>query len=203
MKFKMHENSLFAILLRKPWWASLLIAAALIGFARVALPPAWFLYGASISLPFLVIAGMVGWRRLKAPSDARVAATVEAVRGLAWPAFAAELQEGLQREGWTVTRVDDTAADFEIHKGWRRAVVSARRWKAARTGVEPLRELQAARERREVHDAIYVVMGEVSEQALAFVRAHRIRLIQGPELALLLPARGRGRRGGWLGRSAG
>lgn len=202
MKFRMHENSLFAILLRKPWWVSALIAAALIALARIALPPAWFIYGASASLPFVVIAGVAGWRRLKAPSDARVANTVAAVRAMAWPAFADALESGFKREGWTVTRVEDPAADFQLDQGWRRGIVSARRWKAARTGIEPLRDLQAARERREVHDAVFVVVGELSEQAVRFAQAHRIRLVQGPELAALLPAPRRGGPGG-LRRSPG
>jgi restriction system protein len=202
MKFRMHENSLFAILLRKPWWVSALIAAALIALARVALPPTWFIYGASASLPFVVIAGIAGWRRLKAPSDGRVADTVAAVRAMAWPAFADALEGGFKREGWTVTRVEDPAADFQLEQGWRRGIVGARRWKAARTGIEPLRDLQAARERREVHDAVFVVVGELSEQAVRFAQAHRIRLVQGPELAALLPAPRRGGPGG-LRRSPG
>lgn len=202
MKFRMNENSLFAILLRKPWWVSLLIAAALVAIARVGLPASWFIYGASASLPFLVIAAIVGWRRLKAPSDARVADTVASVRAMAWPAFADVLQAGLQREGWTVRRVDDAAADFELEQGWRRAIVSARRWKAARTGIEPLRDLQAARERREVHDAVFVVVGELSEQAVRFAQSNRIRLVQGPELAAMLPSPRRGGPGG-LRRSPG
>lgn len=202
MKFQMNENSLFAILLRKPWWVSLLVAAALIAFARFGLPASWFIYGASIALPFLVIAAMVGWRQMKAPSPARIADTVASVRAMAWPAFADALTAGLQREGWKVAPIDDPTAEFELEQGWRRAIVSARRWKAARTGIEPLRDLQAARERREVHDAIFVIVGELSEQAVKYAQQQRIRLVRGPELAAMLPPQRRGGPGG-LRRSAG
>jgi restriction system protein len=38
MKFKMSEKSLFAILLRSPWWVSFLIGALLVLLTRVFLP---------------------------------------------------------------------------------------------------------------------------------------------------------------------
>jgi restriction system protein len=38
MKLKMNQNSLFAILLRSPWWVSGGIAAALFTAARIVLP---------------------------------------------------------------------------------------------------------------------------------------------------------------------
>jgi restriction system protein len=41
MKLKMSEKSLFAILLRSPWWWSFLIAAVLMLLARVFLPEAF------------------------------------------------------------------------------------------------------------------------------------------------------------------
>ncbi|MFZ4758828.1 MAG: restriction endonuclease [Burkholderiaceae bacterium] len=202
MKFQMNDNSLFAILLRKPWWVSALVAAAFIAFAAFGLPRTWFIFGATLALPFLVIAGIAGWRQLQLPSAARVAAIEEAVRGMGGPAFTSALEDAWRRDGWTVTRIDDPAAEFAIEQGWRRGVVSCRRWKAARVGVEPLRELHAARERLEKHDAIFVAVGEVSEQAAKFAADHKVRIVAGAELARLLPTLGRG-AGGGLRRSPG
>jgi restriction system protein len=93
MQFKMAENSLFAILLRKPWWASALVALALFGIVRFALPPAWFVYAVTIVIPFVVIAGIVGWRRLQAPSAARVAAAEAAARAMGGPEFASAVED--------------------------------------------------------------------------------------------------------------
>ncbi len=39
MQFKMKENSLFAVLLRSPWWISFLVAAAIGLVATLAMPP--------------------------------------------------------------------------------------------------------------------------------------------------------------------
>jgi restriction system protein len=59
MKLRMNDNSLFAILLRSPWWASALLAVGVFGVARLLVPP---FYAAFVPLPFVVIAGVVLWR---------------------------------------------------------------------------------------------------------------------------------------------
>ena len=62
MKFQMAKNSLFAILLRSPWWASagLGIAVGLLGAAL--LPEAYRVAGALSGFPFIVISAMAAWR---------------------------------------------------------------------------------------------------------------------------------------------
>ena len=202
MKFQMAENSLFAILLRKPWWVSIATAAALVALARFVLPPQWFIFGATLALPFIGIGAVTGWRQLQKPIGARVAGTLEAVRAMAWPEFATTIETAWRRDGSSIERIDDPAADFEVANGWRRGIVACKRWKAGRTGVEPLRELHAARERREVHDCIYVSTGEFTDQALKFAADNRINLMRGPELAILLPELARGAKPA-LRRSAG
>ncbi|HYF58754.1 MAG TPA: restriction endonuclease [Burkholderiaceae bacterium] len=202
MKLRMNENSLFAILLRKPWWVAALAAAAVVLVSRLLLPPQWFPYGAFGCMPFLVIAAIVGWRTLQAPSAARVAATSESVRAMGWTEFRGALEEAWRRDGWSVERLDDGAADLAVTRSGRSGLVCGRRWKAARLGVEPLRELQAARERREAQDAAIVATGEVSDQARAFAAAHRIRIVDGTELARMMPPASLGARPG-VGRTAG
>ena len=69
---KLHENSLFAILLRSPWWISAMVGVGLAFVLRMFLPLEFALFG---GLPFFIIAGVAGWRELKRPSGAKVAAT--------------------------------------------------------------------------------------------------------------------------------
>jgi restriction system protein len=193
VKFRMAENSLFAILLRSSWWVSLAIALGIIGLSFVGLPPQYAWYGAAGSGPFLVIASIVGWRALRAPSAARVAAVEEALRAMSWPEFAALLEEAFRQDGFSIVRIAGGEADFEMSKGWKRVLVSARRWKVARTGVEPLRALHAVLESREAHECLYVTVGDVTDQARSFAGGNRIRLVRGDELARLLPRLLRGR----------
>jgi restriction system protein len=192
VKFRMAENSLFAILLRSSWWMSFGIAAFVIGLSLVALPPQYAIYGAAGSAPFLVIAAIVGVRKLRAPSAARVAATEQAVRAMSWGDFSAALEEAFRQDGFTVTRRSGGEIDFEMSKGWKRVLVSAKRWKVARTGVEPLRAVHAALEAREAHECLYVTVGEVTDVARKFAVDHRIRLVQADDLVRLLPKVGRG-----------
>jgi len=194
MKWEMHENSLFAILLRSAWWVSFAIGLAIAAVGATALPPTWRMVGVLSGLPFLVIGCIAAWRQLRAPSGKRVERTIDAVRGLSWQDFAAALEEGFRRDGYAVTRVGG-GADLELRKEWRTLLVAARRWKVARTGIEPLRELAAAREAQDAHECLYVATGEVTEQAQRYAAAHRIRFVGGAELVRLLPTLGRARRG--------
>jgi restriction system protein len=183
---KMHDNSLFAILLRSPWWASLLVTAA------TAAPSAWALekfgmppgYAAFIACPFFVIACVAGWRQLRAPSSEKIAASLDALCALPWEDFAARLEAGYRREGYEVKRLNG-AADLELEKGGRVTLVTAKRWKAGRTGAEPLRELDALRRKREANFAVYVAAREVTDTGRAFAAQSNIQLLEGLQLAAL------------------
>jgi restriction system protein len=191
MQWKMNENSLFAILLRSSWWISAAIAVALGGVAVAVLPEHWRLFGLFLGAPFVVIAAIGLWRQFRAPSARRVAATLDAVRAMSWPEFADTLERGFRRDGYEVSRIPGPAADFEIAKEGRRTVVSGKRWKAARTGVEPLKELVAERDARDARDSILVLAGELTDNARTFAAEKRVRIFGGAELATLLPGAGR------------
>jgi restriction system protein len=179
----MNENSLFAILLRSQWWVSVLIAAALVTLLRLVMPT---MYAVAAALPFIVVAGLVAWRQLRAPSGKRIAGTLERLRGLSSSEFAAELARAYEREGWQVKRLDGAQADFELVRGFQSTLVACRRWKAGRTGVEPLRELDAARRARKAEACVYFAAGEITAQARAFAAERNIRLLEGAEVAKLL-----------------
>ncbi len=182
----MAKNSLFAVLLRSPWWISLLLAAA-VGLVSVALLPEQFkIVGALSGFPFLVIAVMAVVKQWHKPSAARVAQVQQVVAGLAWPAFAGLLEQAFQRDGYSVQRTKDGACDFLLERQGRRMLVSARRWKSAQTGLETLRALQAARQQADVADALIIGLGALSESAVPFAAQHQIAVWQAPEIAQAL-----------------
>jgi len=186
MKFKMSPNSLFAILLRSPWWISVGIAVAtgLVGAAL--LPERFRVVGALSGMPFGVIGAIAAYRQWHLPSAARVARTQQALQTMAWPAFAALLEQAFRRDGYAVQRGQSAAVDFELARQGRRMLVSARRWKSARTGQEALRALQTARDEVDAPDALYIGLGELSDTARPFAARHRIAIWHAPELAQAL-----------------
>ncbi|HEY8609076.1 MAG TPA: restriction endonuclease [Noviherbaspirillum sp.] len=182
---RMAENSLFAILLRKPWWISILLAGVVALAMAAVLPRDFAPYGASGAFPFLVIGIIAAVRQWRVPNAATVTRTLDALRAMPWNAFAAAVEQAYRRQGYEVRRLDG-AADFAVVKAGRSTLVSARRWKAASTGVEPLRELLAAVDREHAQDAACLSLGGASGAALQFAQQNRIRVVSGAELALLM-----------------
>jgi restriction system protein len=190
MNWTMSEHSLFAILLRSPWWISFAIAGTMIAVAIALLPEAYRTFGAVTSLPFLVIGCIAAWKGFQAPSRARVENTLAAVRAMSWVEFSRAIEAAYRREGYGVRAVSGAAANFEITKEGRTALVNCKRWKVAQTGVEALYDLHAMKVSRSAHECIYVAAGEISDNARAFAIKHAIKLVGGVELARLLPGEG-------------
>jgi restriction system protein len=183
LKFQMAKNSLFSILLRSRWWFSLLIALGLGAVCFALLPEQFRVVGALSGLPFGVIAIIAARRQWHLPSAARVAATQQALVAMPWAAFAALLEQAFRRDGYTVQRGQMAPVDFELERQGQRTLVSARRWKSARTGLEALRPLQAAREATEAPEAIYIGLAPLSDSAQPFAAEHRITVWHATELA--------------------
>jgi restriction system protein len=195
LKLKMAENSLFAILLRKPWWISLAIAAALSLLARAVLPAEYAVAGMLGSFPFVVIAVMAAWRQRGAPSAAQREQLLQQLQAMSAREFAAAVEAAWRSQGHEVRPLKLAGADAELDKGGRRTLLSLRRWKAASTGIEPLRELQAAQQKLQADAGIYITGGELSDKARSFARDANIRLIDAGELVQLLHASGVLRKG--------
>lgn len=186
MRLKMAKNSMFAILLRKPWWMSIGIAALLGLVAAALLPRDFRIVGALSGFPFIVIGIMAAYRQRLLPSAARIAQTQEAVIVMTWPTFSKLLEQAFARDGYTVQTFKGEAADFELERNGRVMLVAARRWKSARIGIEVLRQLQAARDAAEAPDALCIFLGDISDQARAYAVEQRIAVWQGAELAQAL-----------------
>ncbi len=178
----MARKSLFAVLLRSPWWVSALIALVVgtLGFAL--LPETLRVGGALSGLPFIVIACIAAWRQWPLPSATQIDDTRVALGALAWPAFSSLLEQAFRRDGYAVDPGTSEGVDYLLERRGRLTVVSARRWKTARVGLEPLRALQAAREAAEATDALYVALGTLSDNAAVYATEHRITVWQAAEL---------------------
>jgi restriction system protein len=79
------------------------------------------------------------------------------------------------------------AADFALDKGARLTLVAAKRWKASRTGVEPLRELVELGEKKGAGECWYFCAGDMTENARQFARNKAVKVVEGAELVRLAP----------------
>ena len=192
LKYKMAKNSLFAILLRSPWWISLLIALLLAALSFALLPAQYSVAGAISGSPFVVIAVMAARRQWRLPGAARIARTRQALTTMSWPVFAALLEQAFLRDGYTTLQPKrpstPASIDFVLERQGRRMLVCARRWKSARTGIDALRALQTAREIQagtddgDMPDALYIALEPLSDSARPFAAAHGIAIWQADEL---------------------
>lgn len=185
MKFQMAPNSLFAILLRSPWWISIALAVLIIAVSHALLPEDLRMFGAAGGLPFLVLGALALRRQWNAPSAGQVVAVEQRLRALSWPEFSSLLAQGFQRQGYAVEPVSG-GADLLLRQGGRQVLVSAKRWKAARHGEEAVQALVQAMRTREASAGVYVALGELSPQAIRAASGHRVELYQAPALAQLL-----------------
>ncbi len=77
----MHENSIFAVLLRSPWWVSALVALAFGGLVRLLVPD---VYAAFAALPFIVIAAYSAWQQLRLQTPDRIDRLIDKMSSQVW-----------------------------------------------------------------------------------------------------------------------
>lgn len=183
MKLSIKKNSLFAILLRSPWWISIGLATVLALLAGALLPKDYRVVGALSGFPFVVIGVIAARRQWRLPSAAQIARTEQALSQMNWPAFAKLLEQTFVRDGHQLRHPPQAGVDFQLERQGRTMLIIARRWKSARTGIDALRQLQAARLAAQADDALYIGLGELTENALPFALEQRITIWRAAELA--------------------
>jgi restriction system protein len=184
----MSDKSLFAVLLRSPWWISFAVAIAVGAAAYNLFPAKYANVGAVSGLPFAVIGAMALWRQWGKPSAASIDASLAALAAMSGREFSAALEAAYTQDGYTVARLAGNGADLAITRGGRTALVYSKRWKAATHGVEPLRELAALMTKQDAGQGIYVAVNALSEPARQFASRNSIRVLAGAELVQLIKA---------------
>jgi len=186
MKFKMSEKSLFAALLRSPWWVSFLVMLAVALVAGALLPEDYKIPGMLGAFPFFVIGVMAAWRQRNAIGTDRINTLVEEARQMGWRDFSILVEEGLRSQGFEVSRMEQGPADFQIRKNGKTTLVSAKRWKAATLGAEHLRDMLAARESMEAFSCSCMCLGTFSRTALDLADKTPMQLLGPSSIAQLM-----------------
>jgi hypothetical protein len=181
------KRSLFSILIELPWWFSLLVAGLVYSVGAFFQP----IIGAAAALPFLGVAGYIGWLRLKRGPIADFPDLIRALRAASPEEMRAMLAEAFTQQRYEVA--DGAAGDLELQRNGYRTLVRFRRWRAQSTSPAVLVELAAAVRARGADHGIYVTAGAVSDAARNQAAASGITLLDAMALANLV-VRTRGAR---------
>lgn len=183
MSIKISDKSLFARLLRAPWWLSFAVAAVVTAGMFALLPKDLKAAAALSGVPFIVIGVIAAWRQRNTLSPKQVEAAMARLSTMSSKEFADALTAAYQRDGYTVKPHSKPGADLVLEKSGYTTLVSYKRWKAANHGVEALRELLTAMEKADTGRGIYVAMNSVSDAAAQFAEKNGIRVMSDEDLA--------------------
>ncbi len=178
MAFRLPKGSLFAVLLRSSWWYSVLIGVAFIALSVIFANARYVALGVFSALPFLGIACYAAYRQSKQPSQKRVLEIVQQSRKMTTAEVAREIADRYSEENFESQPFKGNAADIELTRGHRKILLCTKRFKAANTGIEPLKQLVAAGELVEATEYLYVALGEVSAAAREYASQNTIEIIQ-------------------------
>jgi restriction system protein len=183
VSIKISDKSLFARLLRAPWWVSFAVAA-FVTAAMFALLPKDLKAAAALSgIPFIVIGLIAAWKQRGTLSPEQIEDALQKLAAMSAREFTDTLAAAYERDGYKVERFTKPGADLMSEKQGYTTLVSCKRWKAANHGVESLRELLAAMKKAETERGVYVAISSVSESAAQFAATHGIRVLAGAALA--------------------
>ena len=186
MKWKMSDRSMFAVLLRSPWWVSFVVVAAISLASSALLPNEYKLMGALCSFPFAVIGVMAAWRQRSHLSAAQADTLQSALANMNWREFSPLLSQAFVRQGFTVTALTNGAGDFILTREGQTTLVCAKRWKAAAWGIDNLQTLLSESESHSASQMICVSLQAMPNTLKSFATQHRVTWLAGQSLWSLI-----------------
>lgn len=180
---------MFAVLLRSPWWYSALIGLFILSLSLVVGSVQVAILVASLAVPFFGIAAYAFYKQSQRPSLKRVIAADEQARELSAEQIATKIADEYTKVRFKTEKFKGDAAELELERGNRKLLVSSKRFKAANTGVGPLKNLVAAGKNAEATGYLYVTLGEISAAAHEYASEHNIEFIQANKLATFFDGR--------------
>ena len=185
MAFKMAKGSLFAVLLRSSWWYSVSIGLFILVVSLALTDAKYVVLSLTGSLPFFIIGAIAAYKQLQQPSQKRVLEVVQQAKKMPAGVISEKIAANYIKSGYETNVFKGNGADLELTHGSKKLLLSSKRFKAANTGIEPLKLLVAAGQTAEATGFLYVTLGEVSEAAVKYAQEHNIELVQPGRLAVL------------------
>ena len=188
MKWKMSDRSLFAVLLRAPWWVSFVLVAAISLASSALLPNEYKAVGALCSFPFAVVGALAAWRQRNQLSPTQADALQNALGAMHWREFSALLHQAFELQGYTVAPLAHGLADFSLTRQGQTTLVCAKRWKAAAWGMDNLQTLVNERQTQHATHLMCVSLQDIPQPLKKFAAQHQVTWLSGQSLwALVAP----------------
>jgi restriction system protein len=178
----MAKETLFHILLRQPWWITVLVAILLFAITHAIFPP----LAPFVALPFAGLAVYIAYRQWRGTSPVDADERLASLRAMSWDEFSALVAAAYARHGYHVAAAERPGFDYTLTKGSRVTLLQCRRWRVSQVGIGPVRELARAVEREEATNGICISAGSFSEPARKLVATEPVTLVSSVELVELL-----------------
>ena len=178
----MAKETLFHILLRQPWWITVLVAILLFALTHAIFPP----LAPFVALPFAGLAVYIAYRQWRGSSPVDADERLAALRAMSWEEFSDIVAAAYTRHGYVVAGAERPGYDYTLTRGSRVTLLQCRRWRVNQVGIGPVRELARAVEREEATSGICISAGDFSEPARKLIATEPVILVSGVELVKLL-----------------
>jgi restriction system protein len=178
------KESLFQILLRQPWWVTLIVAFLVFTITRLIYPPVAIF----TAFPFVVLCGIIAFKQFRGATPLDAHERLERLRAMDWEEFSKLVTDAYRKRGYAVHPASSRDYDFRLTKDARVTLLQCRRWKVNQVGVGPLRELLKAIAREDASHGICIAAGAFSAPAIALTATEPVTLIGGAELLTLVGA---------------
>ena len=174
------DDNLFELIFRlTPWWASLLIVAAVYVMLRFILPltlgfhSPWGVaslffapYAAFLLALTVAVAEKAKWQRRKLLDQQR---SLDDIRSMPWRQFEQLVGEAYRRQGYKVEETGgsgpDGGVDLILRRSGETILVQCKRWKDKRVGAPTVRELRGAVARDKATRGLFVTSGTFTNEA--------------------------------------
>ena len=193
------NESLGELLLKSPWWVSVLLGFvafaglrwglhAWLGTNKVFEPFTAVAANAApiVALGFAAMAGLSFWfgRRRGALVDRQT--SLESLRAVTWKEFEYLVAEAYRRQGYkvdfSVGRGADGGVDLELRRAGRTSLVQCKQWKVFSVGAPVIREMFGLMTAERADEVIIVTSGNFTAEAKKFAHGKPIQLVDGQRL---------------------
>ena len=191
------------LLMKAPWWVSVLLAGLCFAGLRWVLPAlagqdkmlqavateaAKLAYLPAILFALLAVgSGLFAAKRRRLVDDQQ---SLESLRAASWKDFEYLVGEAYRRQGFDVDyclgRGTDEGVDLVLRKDGRRSVVQCKQWKLFSVGSPIIQQMYGIMTGEGADEVIVVTSGRFTEDAKTFAQGKPIRLVDGPSLLQLV-----------------